>query len=268
MRSGSTAKKSSGVSVRSQSARSGVGRLERIAAQDDEDVTPSLDYLERDPSHLRRCGSAPELLHCLMNAGRVDEITPFLRHEMLDVRRVSIWIASESRSCLENSTPSIRRLVDDADPFVRYHVIGALACSGCGARFATVAAMIGDPDPAVRWRAMRMLRHGDPDGLHRAQEAMLRDGHQTHAECLGRLARALAGQDEGRWPKEAMLSADVLTRRYGAIVASLANSVQPESSLEQLGASQDPDLRGFTASLHTWGLQEFSWMRPGHGVRT
>ena len=156
--------------------------------------------------------------------------------------RAGIWIASELGTQVRPLLADIQRLLAHPDRYVRFFALDCVltaAADSDGLSLASAAALIGDPDSAVRWKAMNFLAsvsRAQLSGAARATSDTHLHDHLTwleHAEMFGPSAiRAnLLSQD----PRE----------RLVAVIAAARIAEMDSSLLYEASKTDQQDIQEF-----------------------
>jgi hypothetical protein len=121
----------------------------------DDLVTGLLDGTVPDPD-----AAAGDLLSQVAAGYPVDRLRPLLRAERTEAVRAGMWVVSELGERGAALLDDVAGLLDHPARYVRFFALDSVL-TAAGARHPAVltraAALVGDPDDAIRWKTMHLL---------------------------------------------------------------------------------------------------------------
>jgi hypothetical protein len=185
-------------------------------------------------------GSWNRLLARFWQGYPVENLRVLLTSDRSSAVRAGIWIASELSGRAMVVIPEVTQLLGHDDRYVRFFAVETVLASGtmAGAK-ATARAIetIADGDPAVRWKAMRLLA--------RAYREQLSDAPDELDVELAARVRWLLDPDD---ISAAMDGEDPVGRLFAAAAAFRDAAENGDRTLlEQAARSNDPEVRSFAS---------------------
>jgi hypothetical protein len=175
----------------------------------------------------------------------VSDLLQLLQSENAIATESGIWIASELGAIGQQLLPDIVPLLAHPSRLVRFFALDCVLAWATPADAAALAAALRltqDPDPAVRWKTLRILAAASTAQLQAA-----------HHHLAARHAAALAWLLSQAATTPAQITArlhdpDPLSRQYAAVAAArLAQSQSDRAPLTEAASSPDPEISQFAA---------------------
>lgn len=195
---------------------------------------------------------ANELLREFQRGYAVEQLRPLLSSADNGVVEIAVWIAAELGARAEPLLDNLVALLEHPVREVRFDAIGAVTASAAGPdsyRAARVLSLLDDPEPAVRWKAMRFLSYAPPRQLQAVLD-WLRVGEPSHPH-VPRLRWLLSpGAGDPATVITPLSSPDANVRRYAA-AAAVRLLVKDRTALEHAASSDDPEVKRFATDMLT-----------------
>lgn len=213
-------------------------------------TTDLIKCILTNPGHPDAGHFANELLSEYYEGSDISTLRDLLHNADDRVVALGTWIAAELAEASRPLLPDVERLLRHPLKDVRFWAIECIqqwAGPTNGHEIAAAVTLSGDPEEAIRWKAMEFLALASRDQLQAALDTLaLATPTSPYGEALAWIL-APVGTD----PDEvavALLAPSALRRRFAAAAASRIASNHPEP-LRQARSNSDPDVSQFARDM-------------------